>query len=1745
MTKPKHETSVSSPTATGGAGTQFEQHVDAYWLAILLVNGIPPVLTDCVLEEVHFQTERLGWRTDDFLLVGKSGSGKKRRLAGQVKRTLTVSSKSEEFKKAITDAWLDFNSAEFDSAQDRFAFVVLRGTATLLNHFGGLLEAARTSRTAEELRERLDTPGLLDKRVGDRYDQVRASLPGNGSVPTEAIWRLLQAIHVISLDLATATAQTEALAKTLLAHTASHDGPAAANATWADLVVEAGHGMANASTYTRSTLSADLQERHSSVPTAETRALEALSQHSDLVLENIRCDLRGDLTLPRAELTAEILNSLEECQVVLVSGPSGIGKSALAKRVATLRATREFTFAFRAEEFACAHLDEALQRAQIGLRGVALAALLAGQDRKLLLIESVERLLESTVRDAFFDLLQLVRRDPTWRVLLTCRDYSTDLVRSSFLEHVGVEHRSLVVSALDDDELLEVEKHVPALVRPLGKPALRELLRNPFFLNMAGRMSWSESESLPDNERSFRIQFFRDVVRMDRERVSGRPQRREAAFVQIAVRRAKALTAFADSTGLDPEAIQLLQRDSLLLTPDGGNSRAAPSHDVLEDWALLHWLEARAVRTEHSVQGLAEDVGDYPALRRAYRRFLAELVQRDESAAETYFREAAEASVPRHVQDDTLVSLLQSPDVGELLERNREILLRDGRSLLHRVAFLMRVACVGVPDWLGATVKLNYLVPQGECWEGLLRLVARSLEVFDGPDLPHLLELLDDWGKGVSWLTPSPAGQVEAATVGHWLLERLTGYDTDDDRKRVLRVLVKIPLADKARFLGLLEGAHAKPPKKRGTRRSPHERAAGRNAEELSDLILNGIEGSAVARDLPKETVELALEAWLLPEPDDEPSQRWQSGSSIGTERSFGLSPSTNFDFGTASAYRGPFLALLRHHPRLGLSFLVKLVNRCTDWYATPRISRDHLEAPSKIRLTVNGSQPREQWASARLWCLYRGLHVGPNVLRCALMAMEHFLLERCEAGGEGVSKHLDYLLRESDSAATTAVVASVVTAHPSIAGESLLSLLSCREFIDLDRERMVAESQTGVLAGLLPHPDPSNRVFEDERKQSNQRPQRQDQLEGAVLRAQVGPLGDRIQQLLDSHLKVLPPAKEQSDEDRLWRLAIHRMDLRRFKPVSAKVPEAEEGDQRSVSLLLLEEPEQDIVRMLEDRQPAVDVFQSEISLFHWGNVHFRREATDDTRAEWKKRLAQARGVDGPGELYDGRCHVAAVCIRDHWEELDDTEGTWCVTTVVDAVESTAATDDIVTLLQRGGMSPDRPAAWILPLLLTKSLPAQRHSRVLAALATALTHPVAEVVEYACTGLAEALHQLGSLGMRCVNALALEARLVQEQLVSDLELPYAQRRLHPQIEWEVGEPVREFVVGGSNAEPDQLRSFRATGWKGSSTLLRLMLCLRTSTRMPESVWVYEQAARVLAWTWAREQRDDESSPDLPDERDGLLPSREVRVNLPTLLERFVQRVESEEVAARIVSPLVEAAGDHPGNARLFLSGLLGATSLSQIQRFWAVWQRFADTLKCVDWHGRADRYRGCDEFLLVSTVFLGGLWKSSVRHWEGLEGYEDRIPSLFNSLPATATVTEAYVQHLYDIGERSLPGAFVLLAERLRGGKPKTMLGVGNTRFMLELLLGRHVYGRPVELKQDARLRQSVLFLLDTLVELGSSAAYRMRDDFVTPLQAASFLSQRCQKCGSKEGAVLVEVAPSRREHRCSECRLEAAEKKA
>ena len=199
-------------------------------------------------------------------------------------------------------------------------------------------------------------------------------------------------------------------------------------------------------------------------------------------------------------------------------------------------------------------------------------------------------------------------------------------------------------------------------------------------------------------------------------------------------------------------------------------------------------------------------------------------------------------------------------------------------------------------------------------------------------------------------------------------------------------------------------------------------------------------------------------------------------------------------------------------------------------------------------------------------------------------------------------------------------------------------------------------------------------------------------------------------------------------------------------------------------------------------------------------------------------------------------------------------------------------------------------------------------------------------------------------------------------------------------------------------------------------------------------------------------------------------------------------------------PFLAAVGSHPRDTAHFIKNLvIEEDRCAGETAFWDLWQAFADAISAAPW---IERLESSHEYgkELVSAIFLAEGWEHDVRHWRRLEGQAHRIDALALRFRGSAIAFEAYCRFLHDIGETSLPKAFVIVADFLAGGGPLAKLTDQNTVFLVESVLRRHVYAEPYRLKSDAAIRSAVLAILDHLVEAGSSAAYRMRDDFVTPL---------------------------------------------
>jgi hypothetical protein len=715
------------------------------------------------------------------------------------------------------------------------------------------------------------------------------------------------------------------------------------------------------------------------------------------------------------------------------------------------------------------------------------------------------------------------------------------------------------------------------------------------------------------------------------------------------------------------------------------------------------------------------------------------------------------------------------------------------------------------------------------------------------------------------------------------------------------------------------------------------------------------------------------------------------------------------------------------------------------------------------------------------------------------LMALEKWLLDFASKFPEQLDAILVDILRRSDSAALAAVVASVATAHPHASGEALLVLLSAPDYIVFDRARMATESQASVLSRMFPQFQAENKIYEAERKEANRLAYRSQDLEVAITNLQLGPLAPRVHAILDGHLAALPPKSDQDKSDLKWRLALHRMDFRQYTisdKSSQEIFEAEASpDEPAKRYILLEPkaPDADVQAMVDEHAAQYIAMTARLDVLMWGIKVFERENGNHDPSQWRQKLAEARTMDREDEQLDYSRHgpgfVAAVCVRDHWDEMTVDEREWCVEVVCSEILRQSDHWDHFQRVQRFSMAANRPSALVVSLLLSKQLTEPQMVRARRAFVTALTHPIEEVQLYATWGIDGQFWALDPVvALRCVNAIATEAALIDQKWKAEIRRPYEQRRSIDEIGAEAATAVRQCFWQEGAIEEDAHSTVDISEWFGAEANARMLTILGQVPSNPTSVAAFARASRTLVGWWEahddRERRRDRNY--------------HAEAAISDRLQHFLMRTTSAS-ALDVLRPILDAIDRHPREIHWIIRGLtVIEDSWPNTPQYWFLWEIFADAVKRAKWASRLnDEHPSGSE--MMSAIFLTSGWKDNVRHWRSLEGYAHHVHALFEALPPLSIVLDDYVRFLYHIGEQSLPQAFVRVADSLRRGDAQAMLRRTNTVFLLEVLLQRYVYGRPLELKRDPNVREAVLFLLDILVENGSSAAFRMRDDFVTP----------------------------------------------
>ena len=482
----------------------------------------------------------------------------------------------------------------------------------------------------------------------------------------------------------------------------------------------------------------------------------------------------------------------------------------------------------------------------------------------------------------------------------------------------------------------------------------------------------------------------------------------------------------------------------------------------------------------------------------------------------------------------------------------------------------------------------------------------------------------------------------------------------------------------------------------------------------------------------------------------------------------------------------------------------------------------------------------------------------------------------------------------------------------------------------------------------------------------------------------------------------------------------------------------------------------------------------------------------NEDAAAWKTALKfamETSNMNGGSEIRmiqeDGSKMVAAVCIRDHFDELGESDRQWCISTLVAEVERNSGEGELEASSSINQTSPVTLAAAVLPKVLAHE---PNDGKILQAVGMAVTHASEEVSISASTGVANYLHsEHRDLLLRCAGGVS---------MLSNLLVKNEQRQIRRKTEWLPGEmnniqgmvsQTREAFVQGSIDAVKELKEVDLTTRHGryASTRILLMLANLPELDITRDLFIRTCQEFVKIWTSKREMRDTDDEFNFSESK------------LP-MLARIILTLPSH-LALLYCSPFLDAVDTHPDGVSHLVEWLVIEEDKHDDNTcFWDIWQAFADRIVDSRWacHLNSSNSTGAN---LVAKMMLNLEWKQGTQSWHRLVGHEEMINRLVARLPPVQPVFSNLAHYIYHVGESSLPRSFVTVAELLQKGDVAALLSSPNTVSYLAATLQRYVYGNPAQLKTVPRWRTAVIETLDQLVEAGSSVAYKMRDDFVTP----------------------------------------------
>lgn len=969
--------------------------------------------------------------------------------------------------------------------------------------------------------------------------------------------------------------------------------------------------------------------------------VQEISHHTAAVLEPIRSVIVVEgksIKMDRRALVARLKDTLSKSSLVIISGEAGVGKTAVIKDLYDEVKEKIPFFVFKATEFNVPHVNQLFK--DYGAFTFSDFVREHGEfTEKYVVIDSAEKLTDLVQPEVFQEFLSMLLSGG-WKILFTTRLSYLDDLKYAFIELYNAPFEPLNIPGLTQDELVELsvenEFSLPENER------LRKFLQNPFYLNEYLRIDAKGNKNTSYAE--FRESIWNRQIAHSSYQKDNIHRKREECFLEIACKRAASGHFFVTVEG-QSEALRQLETDEIIKF----DSRAGGyfiTHDIYEEWALERTIE-RSFCGMTDYGHFYQEIGDALAIRRSFRGWLSEkLGANDGDAARLIEATVSNDAISGHWRDEAVVAALLSNYSGTFIQYFEKKLLElpprvveQGQSssdvstfsdrfayensLLRRILFLIRIACKDVDQaLLSALEKLQdaqigftsiMTKPKGFGWASVIDFLNRNKAKVGLHYMHATLPMLDDWNR----YTKKGKTTKAATEIALYYLDDLTkdGEFPYSSRSEVGEQLIRVILAGsgevKEQLGEIFRGVIAR---KEVSHRSRYH--------ELVKAALSSIDKSAiVAESLPKEIIGLASVTWPYTPPARD---GWGTDYRNDIEQYFDLAPE-HHDYYPASALQTPMLRLLQVAPKEAVDFILALTNRAIEYFAKTDLGQSEVE---EVDVVLNPCEPPlKQYICNRIWNVYRGTQVAPDLLESLHMALEHWLLWVAKnASPDVLSAWCLYLIKNSRSASVTAIVVSVVLARPSKLFEVAKVLFSTKAFFFYDLARLQLDMSAKNLYSI--GHDPTG-LFMNERLKTCDDTHRRSSLENLALNYQLFRTGDESEELvkqrqeavwaiLDEHYKRLPDQAAETDSDKSWRLSLARMDRR-------KMNISTESKDDGILLTFNPEIDPDLRKHSEDSQARITEEMQYIPLNLWAS--YRWQGNEDKYSQYAQYESDCRRV--------------------------------------------------------------------------------------------------------------------------------------------------------------------------------------------------------------------------------------------------------------------------------------------------------------------------------------------------------------------------------------------------------------------------------------------------------------------------------------------------------------------------------------